>query len=314
LGIGIVSILLTGLGMSAGFAQGGELTTDQIDLINRAVAARNSLDEHASYVETAKGQSRYEISVQETDGLTPLSSVQVWSRESTVVQVEDVVNIQALISLAVKRSEQGEKDVTYTVDAEARLVDDTLYVNATYAKPDSAALPAPLPEGWQVVDDLNSHAVYNDLQLDDLKQTPELFDAPDVIIAAASDVTLSPEQLDDGTVVDAITITIDAEGMASVLREYKAENSEDAEIYLAMADALDESSSWEIVVLLDDTDTPLVFRTTSLVRAFGVPASALGQAGSNMRFNIFLDTTREHVYSRFDDDGLSPVPQPSLEG
>jgi hypothetical protein len=154
--------------------------------------------------------------------------------------------------------------------------------------------------------------VYDDLQLDDLVETPELFDAPEVIIAAASDVTVGAETLEDGTLVEAITITIDAAGMAYVLREYQAGNSDNAAILTLIAEALDDSSAWEIVVLLDDADTPLVFRTTSLIRAVSVPASALGLGDASTEYNIFIDNTREHIYSRIDDESLSPVPQPSL--
>jgi hypothetical protein len=311
--IGMVVVIVIGVGIPAFAQEGGSLTPEQEALVERAVAARDKLNDVSGYVESAHGQSLYEIDVQTADSIEQISSLQVWYREATFVQVADEWTVDGLIALTVNRVEPDETQVTYSVDAEVRRVDGVWYIDAAYLDPDPALALVPLPDGWGMVDAVEDHPVYADLQLDDLIGAPDLFDMPDVILQAAADVVLGEEALDDGTTADTITITFDQGGMATVLREFGATNEVSPTVLEAMADAISEGSLMEIVVVLDAEDIPVRFSTTSLARALDVEGSAIGITGgddSDVLLDIVIDNAREQVYSQVDDPALEPPETP----
>lgn len=124
-------------------------------------------------------------------------------------------------------TENGEvsSQTSSAIDAELRLVDDSIYMNAQVIESEGAAFIAP-PEGWVVlVDDVNAadelDELYNfsftgldnwNLSLGDVSGETEDSDLQEIIdvFDLASEITTIDDELPDGTPVEVIVVTVPA--------------------------------------------------------------------------------------------------------
>lgn len=94
-----------------------------------------------------------------------LSSEIAWERVSHVI-TGDVPNMQAQMLLEYRTPNQS-----YTMEAEIRLVDEMLYINAAYLE--STGEVEALPEGWVRVDDPAAFPEFTMLQLETMREAME---------------------------------------------------------------------------------------------------------------------------------------------
>ncbi len=288
------------------------LSEEQLVLIGRVTNARAMLDGYDSYAEEANRTLSQVIAVALLGQTQQFSSTVTWSRSGTMVRQDGVPAIQATISATSSETGLGPAGARdYGVEAEVRLIDDTLYVTASYVSP-RPDMPK-LPRGWVVVEDPDQ-VPYSILQLGDLMDPDRLVDDEDLFKAAASDVRLDGETAEDGTPLDVITVSFDRDGMAQVLRESPASEMDPATVDVLVT-ALSDDSHLVMVIKLDAGDNPYYVASDTLVRALGIDPEAMvpGQFGEGVTIDIVMETSNTEVYSQRNEP-LPPVTVPEDVG
>jgi hypothetical protein len=227
-----------------------------------------------------------------------------WEGTAQVINLEDGSrNIATTVTGYASNEEVGpggELALEFTIMAEARVVDGTLYVNAAYETPDPM-LPE-LPAGWVEVEDPAAYDVFDSLQLDDLIDVDddELFDDPDLVKETAQDVQVESITLEDGTAADRITVTFARDGL---LAAYSAQDDLDQGA-LDLFNAADESSGATFEVVLEADNTPRQVTINMALRTTDTDANALNPElyPEGMFLSFDLTGTETEAYSDFDAD------------
>lgn len=290
-------------------AQGG-LSEEELALVERVYEARGLRDTYASYVTTGQGNEYQRFLISYQDATREMIDVTIWERTMTVIQAP-VRNVDAAITATVESSNMlsdGRGSAfQYGVSADARLVDEVVYLNAVVV---DGALPEdlmPLPVGWFVVDDPESSDVYDAIQLGDLPDDSEddegLFKDKELLIASALSVTIESTTLDDGAPVDVITVLFDRVGLLAIMRE-----SEAAPLVLGMIEYAEESTGASLAITLDAEDNPLRVENSMVIEASGVDAHALSpdEFPEGMTFDFAFDFSSSEVY-----DQVNAAPEPA---
>lgn len=206
-------------------AQDGGLTDEQIAMLDRVYTAVDHRDNYTSFnldIQETRTQSM-DISV----GGPSFTIEQAVSRTETrtTLRADEQENSQSLVTLDF--AENGlDGQTAYVMEAEIRVVDGVLYLNATYseATPD---LPN-LSPGWQAFDQVDSiPSIFNELDLNGYLEEDEddPFDDRELIERIVSDISVEASETVDGTPVDVITFTIEGDGM----REFMAASADEEE-------------------------------------------------------------------------------------
>lgn len=290
-------------------AQGG-LSEEELALVDRMYAARGLRDTYTSYVTTGQGSESQWFLISYQDATREMIDVTTWERTMTVIQAP-ARNVDATITAAVESSDKlsdgRENAFQYGVSADARLVDEVVYLNAVVA---GGALPedlAPLPVGWFVVDDVEASSVYKALQLGDLPDDPEedngLFKDKELMIANAMAVTIVATTLDDGTPVDVITVLFDRAGLLALMSE-----GDTAPLVLGMLERAEESTMASLTLTLDAEDNPLRVENSMVIEARGVDAHAMvpDQFPEGMTLDFSFDFSSDEEYS-----AINAAPEPA---
>jgi len=274
--------------LQASAQDGGELTADQLALLDRVKAARQNYLGYSSLVETVYGSQSQELMITLGDNQQSFSTVTGWERAAQIIRQEDGQNIAAEAMATIVNSGSGtdeENTRAVVLNAEFRLVAGHTYVLASYG-PDTSPDPSLpiLPEGWFEVERLRDWAVLESLDLQDLVEQRSAFDDLEDMKDAVADVTIAPGVLEDGTEVDAITVTLDAAGLAQLLSM-----DEEAEPALAnILGSLSPDSSATMTVLLDAENHPYEAVTEMILHATNLDASVFGferlPAGTTVEF------------------------------
>jgi hypothetical protein len=299
----VLVVLLTGALIPAS-AQDGGLSDEELALLDRVFAARENLKNYSSYVEEATFLEEQNFLVKLGEESREFNNQYFVQRTATILQ-GDTNNISATIFAQIQ-----EDDVSYSIDAEARVVDETLYFNGTYLIPDPD-LPL-LPEGWTVVVDPDVVEGLENLHLDDMIEDDSLggtlFDEPDLMRAAASLVTVMPSTLDDGTPVDIIAITLDSAGVAMALTESSVLEGDSAAS--STAAALTDESELVLLVALDAENNPHQVVLTSTIEAIDVDGPSFDPSfPEGLTFDTSLAVVQTHTYSQFNEP-FEPVAAP----
>ena len=237
-------------------AQGG-LSDEQQATLDRLIAAVDASESYQSYSRHAVETTTQELTL--NLGGTLMDATETEVVEKTAVFAYDdegQVNIQGEFTATVTSQPLGAgAPFEYVLTGEVRLVSGVLYVRAERESENEASLP-PMPEGWVIVESAEDWPALDVLELDDLlenQDSPDIFDAsvPDVL-ALASDVSTSPGTLDDGTVVEVISLTLDKAALGDALSLLAADQeplSPEVEAYYA---GLDDVSRWDMVFSLSE--------------------------------------------------------------
>lgn len=253
-------------------AQEDGLSDEQLALLERIFAAREQLDLFESYVEEGTGSEAQELSVVLGEQSLDLLEAVEWERAQTVINAPERKNVDAQLSSAV--TSQGEE--VFRVLAEARLVDDTLYVSAAYSEP-SEDLP-PLPDGWIVLDEESAETIGEQypaigaLEFGSITsgEASTLLEDQERIRQTASDVTLETITLEDGTEADQITVVFGRDALLGVMTE-----DTDDPFQLGLFSGLTDDSAATLTLVLDGEGRALEVRTRMDLIAVDIDAAAL---------------------------------------
>lgn len=322
--VGAVVVLLVVIAAGIGSvvtvgAQGGDgLSAEEETLLDRIEAANEFMNTLVSWAEVGTGTQSLDVTVSMAGVTQVQTSETVWERTSTNVRgdqedrTDDVV--QALLSASVTMEEsgpQGDSSATYTVTAEARVVNDTLYVKAQLDDP-AAFLPE-LSADWVVVTDEEAHPAYEDLQLGDLLERDEgdgLLDDMEWVRQATQSVTVEATTLEDGTEVDRIELVLGMEGVETQLYDEGEERDPFTDALIAQ---LDTSSGTNIVLYLDADGTVHRLESSMRMASTGIDAHTIDP--ENMPEGMLIDYTMVFTqivdFSQFDET-FEPVEAPAL--
>ncbi len=273
-----VVLLLIGMiaPLEAAAQDGGGLTADQLALLDRVKAARENYLAYDSLVENVYGSQSQELIITLGDNQQSFSTITGWERSARIIRQEDGQNIaaEAMATIVNSGSQTGDENSrNIGLNAEFLLVDGKTYVLASYG-PDTSpdpSLPA-LPESWFEVERLRDWPVLEVLELQDLVEQRSVFDDLESMKEAVADVTIAPGVLEDGTEVDAITVTLDAAGVAQLL-------SMDEPLEPALENilgSLSPDSGATLTVLLDAENHPFEAVTEMMLTATNLDASVFG--------------------------------------
>lgn len=287
-------------------AQNGGLSADQLALLERVFEARAYLEVVGSYAENRTGTETQLLTLEWEDQVFEFYDETEWEQAQTVINTAAGTNAQAQVRAAVT----GEDWPPYVVSGEVRLVDDVLYVNASYEEPD-ASLP-PLPEGWFAVPDIEAaqqeYPALVALQLDNVSRSEPapLLENQQLIRDTATDVQLASAELADGTQADQITVTFGRDALLAVMTE----DVEDA-FQLALFGAMSDASYAALIVTLDAENRPLHVRTEIVLVAEGIDAAALSPDDfpPGMMLSFRFEGVEEQSYRQFNET-FEPVAVP----
>jgi hypothetical protein len=294
-------------------AQGG-LSEEQLALLERVVAAVQKVDEYSSYVNT-------ETSTLSLDGNISIATfsqniLRVQSLEKTTTYVlGDNPNALVLATYSIEESEEAGDTTGYTVEAEARYVDGTLYLAAEVV--DGDAEEASVPEGWASGDDLEGYGIFDDINLDGLLERVGAVEPDDeanspledleVLEKVATDVTAEEITLEDGTAATAITISMDFVTLLTEAPESFGGDEPD-ESSLALFSAF-EGSVVQAVVVLGEDDNPISYELSfegSLVDFDAAVISPQAAGGTlNLNFSFGQSSELSQV-----NEAIEPVAAP----
>jgi hypothetical protein len=308
LGIMVLLVVSVGLG-SVVYAQDGPLSSDQLALIDRVVAARANLKGYTSFADETHGTQKETLTFSMLNQSQSFSQSLTWERIGTLVRVDGKEYAQADITATVSKAGLGPADaLDYTVHAEVRVIDAVVYVKAAYVQPTPNLID--LPDGWVIVEDPANTDVYKYLQLEDLLDHPSIYDDAALLKTVVSDVEVEAQTFGDGTPRDVITLVLDRDGVAIALRESQAEGVDPAMSEM-LYDSLSDDSYQQVTLVLDRANTPIEFWSAMRVEALGIDAHALApdEFPDGIRLDMLVETTRAESYSRINEP-LEPATVP----
>jgi hypothetical protein len=238
----------------------------------------------------------------------------------TYVVVDVVDNVHATATVTVIQSDTSSgTESAYTVDAEIRSVDGSVYVMASYL--DSEGDVAELPEGWTVVDEANLFQ-FGFLDIGDLIETEvmeddnvgldenDIFADRELLESLVESVTVDAMELEDGTAVDLITIAIKGEGFADLMGDELDLGLGDEDMADFMG-ALFDAVSFNLQFALDADDNVRQTTFTLTINVEDMDASFIPQVPEGMEaaLSLHMERVETNTYSDINAD-LEPIEAP----
>jgi hypothetical protein len=300
-------------------AQDG-LSDEEIATLDRLEAAIDNFTAYTSYTSYVVELESQVIAVS-ISGFD-LELAETTNREITgaYINADGVENIQAEALVTTQNSDgTSGTETAATIQAEVRVVDGTVYVMAEYL--DSEGTVPDLPAGWIVVDEMNV-LQYDFLDIGDLIESAtseataaiddsDLFDDRELLESSLESVTVDPIELEDGTLVDLITLTLGPEGFTQLLGDTLDLGLGDESGMAEMMDAMFEGISFNFQVALDADDNVRQTVFTLTINVEDLDASFIPEVPEGMEasLSISMDRVETTTYSDINAD-LEPVAAP----
>ena len=209
IGLASVLLLMVALLSSQGaptLAQDGDGEREAI--VDRVIAAEEMVDglnTYRLYVSHSEAQA---ITLSLAGQTLELASAAELTEVRDVVQTEDGDNFSGMFTVVFSEAEQGQER-SYTMNAEARLVDDLVYINASYEEA-SEDLPA-LSPGWQAFEaEEDLPGTFDQLDLSDyFNEEDDLTERRELLVETSTSITSEDGTLEDETPVEFVTISFE---------------------------------------------------------------------------------------------------------
>lgn len=288
-------------------AQDGEgLSDDELALLDRAIQAVEIRDTtYTSYIHNRHSTTSQSITV--ALGALTQTVVTLQTTDETITRIgqgEDQ-NVQSLITAQVENRQDDTILSSFIMNAEVRIVDGTIYVQAWY---DEAGVNAPeLPEGWVIVDDIAAYPAFSVLDLEGLNSDGDtaITDNPEMLRNAASSV--SSELTEDG---EAIAILIQADGMQTIF-----ESLPDTEpMFITLLESVDSDDQINITYLLNEDGSlaggSLDWQMT--IENLSGDLFGLNQLPEGATITFAMESALEATYSQVNDPALELTTAPEM--
>jgi hypothetical protein len=300
--VSLIGIALAGWDDSVA-AQDDGLSTEQLALVNRYFTGLEKQSNYSAYVLTEQS-SQNQLLVFSSTGLPEFMETSMSRQETSTVIQSEIPEIRSQLSISISQ------DQDYTIESEVRLVEGVLYVNAVYTNQHSS-LP-PLPKGWIIVEDNTEWEGLAPLQLNsyvDGRVSP-LSDR-ELLLAGLTNVVLESSDLEDGTSIDVIVMTLNNETIAGLLTP--SETTVDSDILESILDHMLEASVATVHVYVDEDDH-IVQMDTHIRLLSEVDLDQITDMSFPEGTTLTLDGTFDNstIYSQINDTALIPVGAPEL--
>jgi hypothetical protein len=313
------------LGSTGVFAQDGDgLSEEEQAALERFEAASERVDEYDSYTATdvTTNELSFNISIMGFDAVQ--SERTTTTTEQTVVMVDGEPNVQANIlvesvSTSELPGEPGEA-TSFVMEAEVRRVDGTVYVMAEYT--DSEGDLPEIPEGWVEVTSAGDYAFLDNIEIEqflnfgmDPEEDEDAMGAEEFLEFAenATDLTLEEGELEDGTAIERITLTISDEGFRTMLEEQGV--TSDDPLTSAIFDSFIENAVFNITGALDGDDNLRELGADIQLTAEGFDLNEIDPEqfpeGTTMDFSFGIELFRS--LDNINSEDLSPVEAPDMD-
>lgn len=286
------------------------------EVVDRALAALQSIDTYASYVKTMTqtDTSNVTISYGENQQVTDFNAIN--DETTTFIRQGNSANVHTLITRTYNmliNSQGNEQRISYTAEAEMRYVDEKLYFQSRYT--DLEGNVPILAPGWIEIDDptiFPNLEHYNlESRLQEIRgEKFELFKQdPEILKPLITEVTNDSGTLDDGTPVEMITLTITAENLAEILR-LDPDFDPGAADSLLFQQLTDESQA-SITISIDDQGQARALTSTLLLIGDNVDMHALSPSDvpEGVTVTFRNEVISQSVYTQINEP-LEPVGVP----
>lgn len=294
-------------------AQDGGLSDEQFAFLERLLVALNQPYTSYTLEQTSLSTQLMTITIpNEFSG----TAIQINSRVVKRTKVGD--NTRAEVVATTSYQEPGSASpFSYSIDAEIRRVDETLYVNAAYVET-LADLPV-LPIGWVVIEQAEDWPELNDIALADYlpitpQSSPTLADllAQDRALVGRiiSDIQYIPATLTDGTPIDIIILQLDFHAMmtSEFGLDYSVSTLDAVILDALLADADIEFSA---TFTLNTAGQVIGQQVALMLKVEAIDAAALSAdipVGTTLGLNI--SQTENSFYSQINDPTLPIIEAP----
>jgi alpha-amylase len=245
LGKVLLVILLISIALPVTPAHAQDQPGDQATLLAKVLAAIEVVDTYKSYAVSTEQTWYQSWTGGLTDEIMEGQTVEMIRREQGTAVLDGTgANIQHLVTVSSTQTPLTAPPTTYSLEGEIRVVDGAVYVNATYEDARSG-LPT-LPDGWAKVSDINAFQVWPGLGIlmnpqayfgDEASKTSyrllgiRVTDLAPILDQYVTNVTSAPAQLEDGSPVEVISVTLNREGVRAAGIAYSPNDPVEQLIY-----------------------------------------------------------------------------------
>jgi hypothetical protein len=292
------------------FAQDDDgLSEDEQALVDRALAAIEA-SEALTSVEVADDETlTMDLNINMAGQEFAMSQNKHKSTEGYLVRDGETESQSA--TFLVESSEEGPDGLSsYTLGGEMVFVDGVAYVNAAYE--DSEGDVEELAEGWQMISSTEEiPAALSELDLDNL------FDEEDDTLTKFAELTdhataveLSEDELEDGTPIEVIEITLDKEGFAAFLASTADEEGDEAMMGLFTAE--EAESGITLAIALDEEDNLVFVVVTLNYNVEELDAAALDASLEGATLSVNMEGSFIIGFASYNEE-MEPIVAPELE-
>ena len=248
-------------------------TADDLATVNRVANAFDNLESYSSYVREGAYERRQVIQISQGTDIYRLDTSYSRFGLNTVLQDGDSRNIHSEGTLQFEEVEsEGEETQmsAFTMNVEARLVDDVLYVQGNYEE--GGENPPDVSDGWVTVAGPDDWPLYDVLNLESYLD-PDIYSPlrdRDLLAEVVSSVHVEADTV-NGMPVDVITLSLDSAGLSAFMIASIREESP----FNALLDVLDLNSAADFTVVVDADDNLVEYYSLMLVQATNVDLYAL---------------------------------------
>jgi hypothetical protein len=253
----VISLLLVILPVQA---QDGGLTDEERDLLDRVFIGLDRTSSYASYRLVSTDTLAQSFSLFVGGQTLDIESESIRGEERIFLRGVVGNAMQADVSVNYAETTMGQEE-SFAMDANVRLVEGVLWVDAAYVDPDADV--EPLPEGWTAY--LTTDDIPGELDVLDLDSylgdSPNPFDNRELVTSSVSSITVETITLDDDTELDLITLTFEEEGFRNLFDRFVDPEATADNPFLSVLSSITAEGTITFSIGLTEDNDPLLRET-----------------------------------------------------
>ncbi|MBI5930275.1 MAG: hypothetical protein HY862_13275 [Chloroflexi bacterium] len=307
----LITIAATSIHPAATVRAQSGLSDEQLALLERVVTAVTAVDDYTSYVSTENTTLAINGNVTLAGFTQNILQNQTLDKTTTYI-LGDNPNALIVATYTSESSQEAGKTVSYTVNAEARYVEETLYFNGSVT--DGDATQVDLPEGWVTVDDVTTYDIFDSIGLDNLlervgaveqdptKESP-LKDL-ELLKKVVTNITVEETTLEDGSTANTFVLTIDLASLIANDPNAFGGDSSSTALFNAF-----EGQNVEATIVLDADDNPWSYNLTFGGNLVDADASTLSPSLAGATLTLDFSFSQSSELSQVNEE-IEPVTAP----
>lgn len=292
--------------------EGDDLSEYERLLLDRFVDAMLLPQTYENYVQTGVIKDLQELNYDLNGQIASISTGTQTSYETLVINTADGRILSSLVDLLYQDVAPGETTV-YALSGEIRVVDDQLYVQASYSDDTTASLPQ-LPDGWILVDDPANYPEFAELSLNDYLDTTTIFDDRELLASNLSAINIETQVI-NGVDVQTVSMAFRGDDFTPI---FKAMQSADAPantgsaLFDAIFANLTEDTEIVMSVAIDAENNPLIYVININLESMPLDLSLIDAENftSDDTLVVRLLVQRENTLADYNSTDIEPITAP----